>query len=119
MQSKFHYEYGQYKNAHPQAKKLRNRGEFVWMVTNPKTGKLALICGESMADKPTRVPVMHEYVPTLPRTTGWADLSDGALWRTLVRLVDAGQITIAIENEGAVSSGELIAALEQEIYHHD
>lgn len=118
MQSKFHYEYGQYKHAHAQAKKLRNGGEFVWMVTNPRTNKLALICGESMDDKPTRVPVMHEYLARRERIPQRPDTGPASLWETLVRLVDAGQITVAIENEGAVTSPDLIAALEQEIHHY-
>lgn len=67
MQFEFHYDYSAQRDAIKQAKKLRCGSAFLWVVQHPVTRRYKVLEGESASDRPSRVPVLWEYVAPRPR----------------------------------------------------
>lgn len=67
MQCVFHYDYGSERDAVKQAKKLRCGSAFLWVIQHPVTRRYKVIEGDSASDRPSRVPVLWEYVAPPPR----------------------------------------------------
>lgn len=81
MQTVFYYDYGQEKHAIKQAKKLRHGSVYVWVVRNPKDGRYKVLEGESIDDRPTRVPVLWEHYNKPPPEPSQREMDrDNLVW---------------------------------------
>jgi hypothetical protein len=67
VQTTFHYDYGQWRDAVKQAKKLRSQSVYVWVVLHPHTRRYKVLEGESIEDRPTRVPALWEHHSPPPK----------------------------------------------------
>lgn len=67
MQTTFYYDYGSERYAVKQAKKLRSQSVYAWVIQHPVTRRFKVLEGESIEDRPTRVPILWEHYSQPPK----------------------------------------------------
>lgn len=99
MQTVFRYDYGQYRDAIKQAKKLRSGSAYVWIVQHPKTRRYKVIEGECYDDRPTRVPILWEHYTRPPAPPNQREMDrDNLVWlaQTARQQDEAPELALAI-----------------------
>jgi hypothetical protein len=81
MQTTFHYDYGSYKYAFKQAKRMRGDSPYIWIVQSPKDGRYKVLEGETIEDRPTRVQILWEHREPPPRQPNQREMDrDNLVW---------------------------------------